>query len=526
MPSVDEQLTRALREAAPRPTTSGLDQRLARRRRARAARRRVGTAALTVVVLAGTAAGFVALSDAFEGDEQVREPSPTPAEPTPTVSSSDAIRLAGVPFAVCRITTVPGDFGPGLDTAWVFEEEHTPGSGCDRSEGFQHLAVGSDGRVRIMSRRLTDVLDDDAWRVWAYAAPDLNDDGTDEIAVARQGREPDARHLWLFRVADGGVVPITEECGPACDPVPWNIEIGPIRHEDGAVTNSGLLCGGPEDRDVLTTWQADPQDPLHVYLSKWRFDRTMLVPAGDIEAVIFGKTGQVPASGLDELCGSPTNRSVDFPFYLTEDVEPTELCNTSSMTGDVNGDGATDLVTIGSVVGPDGCPSEGQRNRILTIDLDGDQRADVVSDAIDCSTWCFPFVAADLSGDGTAEILVNEGHTAPPASAAIAVYALVDDDLVPVTFPDGTNRFPLVNSSQGYHGAYCLPEDGVFVTWHGETDDGGSLERVTYDFFELDEQMLRFESLPQGGPWYSDLPPVGQRGYEGVFCGVEVEPLG
>jgi hypothetical protein len=175
------------------------------------------------------------------------------------------------------------------------------------------------------------------------------------------------------------------------------------------------------------------------------------------------------------------------------------------------------------------CPTEGQDDRLLTVDLDGDTVPDVESDAIDCSTWCFPFAAVDLSFDGRAEILVNEGHTAPPASAVIAVYELVDGRLEPVLFPDETNRFLLVDSWQGYHGAYCKGEGDLFMTWGGQTDEsGGVLASITFREYRMDADELRFE-LQRETPLeaFGDaLPPRGYRGYDGLFCGVDVAPLG
>ena len=43
--------------------------------------------------------------------------------------------LEGIPFRVCRPMSIPGSFGPALDTLWVFEEE--PGSGRVRDEGVR-----------------------------------------------------------------------------------------------------------------------------------------------------------------------------------------------------------------------------------------------------------------------------------------------------------------------------------------------------------------------------------------------------
>lgn len=250
-------------------------------------------------------------------------PTPTPTlDTSPSLENGDALQIAGVPFLVCRVTVVSGDFGEGMDTAWVFEEERVPGAGCVQSEGFQRLAVGSDGRVDILSPRITDVLNDDAWKVWAYAAPDVNGDGIDEIAIAREGQQPRAIHLWLLTVAGGRIQTVSDatrepiDCGPDCDPAAWNVEIGPIIGKNGAVSDSGLSCGllRPEDRDALVYWQADTENPLRVYLSKWHLDGRTLEPAGDGELFIDGTPGAYPPSGLDGLCGSPVSIS---PNYLT-----------------------------------------------------------------------------------------------------------------------------------------------------------------------------------------------------------------
>ena len=83
-------------------------------------------------------------------------------------------------YKVCRVLSLPGDFGDAGDAVVVFEEERAPGAGCSGSEGFQHVAVLRDGRVTALSRRITDVYPDEVWKVRPYAAPDLNGDGVDE----------------------------------------------------------------------------------------------------------------------------------------------------------------------------------------------------------------------------------------------------------------------------------------------------------------------------------------------------------
>jgi hypothetical protein len=278
--------------------------------------------ALSVVVLGGVLYAMRPSDQPSSGDATSAPASTPTVDTSPTPENGDALQIAGVPFLVCRVTVVSGDFGDGMDTAWVFEEERVPGAGCVGTEGFQRLAVGSKGRVDILSPRITDVLNDDVWKVWAYAAPDVNGDGIDEIAIAREGEQPRAIHLWLLTVAGGRIQTVSDatrepiDCGPDCDPIAWNVEIGPIMRKNGAVSNSGLSCGllRPEDRDALVYWQADTEDPLHVYLSKWHLDGRTLGPAGDGELFINGTPGAYPPSGLEDLCGSPVSIS---PDYLT-----------------------------------------------------------------------------------------------------------------------------------------------------------------------------------------------------------------
>jgi hypothetical protein len=250
------------------------------------------------------------------------QPTPTPT-PTPSPSATDvgaAETLPGVPFGVCRITSIPGTFGDELDTAWVFEEERVPGAGCVNSEGFQRLALGSGEQIEVMTDRITDVLNDDAWRVWVYAAPDLDGDGIDEIALARRGTDPDARHLWFFRYRDGALWPLLGDCGEACRGVPWDVEIGPVWHENGPVTPAGLFCapiqpldGGPSTRGLMT-WQMTADDPPTLVLDAWQLVGTQLRLAGKIDGG-GSVAAPAPPSGLDDLCGSVVHDLPDFPNY-------------------------------------------------------------------------------------------------------------------------------------------------------------------------------------------------------------------
>jgi hypothetical protein len=227
--------------------------------------------------------------------------SPRPA------GSGDAVAIDGVPFKVCRPMTIPGDFGSGLDTAWVFEEERVPGAGCIGSEGFQRLGIGSASDVQLLSDRITDLVGDDAYKVSPYAAPDLNGDGVAEIAVAKQGDPNTSRTIWFFQIrSNDKLAPISEACGSGCDPTPFRATIGTSTHPDGTTTQSGLYCEGQGASELLIEWSATSDDPLLISETRRGFTNGVLDVVSRRTYRVASVEGY-PPSGSGDLCGSPTN---------------------------------------------------------------------------------------------------------------------------------------------------------------------------------------------------------------------------
>jgi hypothetical protein len=227
--------------------------------------------------------------------EDASPPTPEPSPQPP----AHAISVPGVPFDVCRPTTIDGAFGDGLTAVVVFEEERVPGAGCVGSEGFQRLGIGDGQRVQILSERLTDVFTEDAYKVWPYAAPDLNGDGVDEIALAKQ-QANGTMSLWFIQLVDGEPVPVTERaCDGICqEVVPWHVLIGPVTGQDGTVTQGGVTCDG----DRITEWRSLPDDPGTVtYREGSLVDGTFRASSRDRFQRAY------PPSGVGELCGSPTS---------------------------------------------------------------------------------------------------------------------------------------------------------------------------------------------------------------------------
>jgi hypothetical protein len=201
--------------------------------------------------------------------------------------------------------TIDGNFGSGMDRAWVFEEERVPGAGCVGSEGFQRLAVGSGDHVDLLSDRITDITTDRAYKVWPYATPDLDGDGVDEIALAK-GEAPGSRLIWFVAVIGRDLVPVIRDCGGGCEDA-WNPIIGKIGHEDGTITQAGMYCE-PDDGGgtLLVKWATDAANPLMVIESRWTLrDRTVQ----SVSRLNYSvpSTQAYPPSGLDALCGSPVS---------------------------------------------------------------------------------------------------------------------------------------------------------------------------------------------------------------------------
>jgi hypothetical protein len=201
------------------------------------------------------------------------------------------------------------------------------------------------------------------------------------------------------------------------------------------------------------------------------------------------------------------------------------LCHSVDFSSDVDGDTSPDRVWLGARTFHNGtCAADPSKRRVLVVDLHDDGSPDVVSTAMDCSTWCVLFGVADLNGDGVSEILVNENHLVPPVSAQIAVYELRNANLERVTFPDGGNRFGLQNSWQGYSGAFC-GRDGTLALWSGETDDGGTVRKVAWYMYRLDPSALRFEPVGTHGPFRTHELPRST-GYDGRLCGTTTSSIG
>jgi hypothetical protein len=171
------------------------------------------------------AIGFCCPEPDWRGDANPVSPSVEP-DPTPTNSPPTGEDI-GLGFPVCNVTSVGGVFAPGVDgIAWVATK--TGDVGCPSlGDGMQVVAVDVSGDG--VADTSFGPLQCDSW-CSAFAAPDVDGDGTDELMV--QNIQFTIAGLRLYDVGsdpDARVIPVTvsspgypgEGLAPGAEPQLW-----------------------------------------------------------------------------------------------------------------------------------------------------------------------------------------------------------------------------------------------------------------------------------------------------------------
>ena len=299
MPSIDDQLRTRMREGAPRPGSDGdLVERLAARKHRRAATRRIGTIGLVAVVLLATAGTFVALGRAFNTD---RGPGATPAA---TQTPPDL----GLGFPICDVMSMPITVAGAQGNAYVFTKAI---DACPKP-GDGHRFVGADldgdGTVDATAPELADCFAPVGCE--AFAAPDVNGDGTSEIAVSTAGA--DGYGVWLYAVtwSPPALEPIT-----VVDPQGiGNLQTGALQFGwvDVVGHAEGARCDTLPNGSTFTIFGADKMDPnANVQVTDLRI-------AGATATVVGASHDRVPIAEApapgNTLCGTPLHGSAaNFP---------------------------------------------------------------------------------------------------------------------------------------------------------------------------------------------------------------------
>jgi len=288
MPTLDDDLRRRLRTAAPRasgppPSVDAISARAHRR-----ALRRRASAILVVAVIVVAAIAAVGLASR----QQTALTPGNDETPVPLVEN------LGLPFPVCRVSTMPSSTAAGLGSAAVFTES-SDGRCPSRGDGFTGVGVDVDGNGVLDAT--FGPLPDCWYRCEAFAAPDVNDDGVSEIAVSTEGAEGYGVFLYSVTTDPPAIEPIV---------VTSSFDRGP---SDGDPLQFAWVdvATHASSADCVTT--ADEEPLLDLYTTE------KLTPAQvqTVSIQIAGATATVTAIATDtmpldrapmpseQLCGAP-----------------------------------------------------------------------------------------------------------------------------------------------------------------------------------------------------------------------------
>ena len=132
-------------------------------------------ATVTVIAWQPLTTGGAVVPEPSPGETIVPEPTPSP---TPPVSEG---RDIGLGFPVCNVTSVSGVFAPGVDGSAFVATKAGDTGGCSRSGvGFQVVAIDFSGDG--LADASYGPLECETW-CSAFAAPDVDGDGTDELLI-------------------------------------------------------------------------------------------------------------------------------------------------------------------------------------------------------------------------------------------------------------------------------------------------------------------------------------------------------
>jgi Tol biopolymer transport system component len=334
--------------------------------------------------------------------------------PTPTTPKEDL----GLGYAVCRVTSMPITTSAGPGAAYVFTVKGT--DGCpEHADGIAGVDVDNDGAVDATYGPIKDCF----FACEAFAAPDINADGTSEIAVSTEGA--DGYGVSLLAMSSSG--PPTLTTIRVEDPQGLAHLLDPLEFAwvDVATHFAGARCGNLDDGTPTLILDGGDKLPPDADVRS-----TTLVLNGTTATVVDVSSITMPLADApvpgNELCGTPVyNSAAAFP----DSVEPgldigigANICNESQLERDLDGNGTIDTVWVGTEVKNGRCPVRGSGVSIVAVDLDGDGRVDGSYAALPrCDEGCGVFAATDLDADSRMEVVVALQRSATPE---YAVYGL------------------------------------------------------------------------------------------------------
>jgi hypothetical protein len=488
--------------------------------------RRLQTATLVVVVLAGTAGGFVFLSDAFHDGSASIGGSVTPLPSATTTAPSGPIDI-GLGFPVCDVRTMHTDLdGSGtVDTVSV-ATKMSDAPDCPAPGTSSELLVvdlNGDGKADATGGPLACPTGCEP-----FATPDVNGDGLPEIAIVvdRPADGTKRIQLWDLTTPPGGslaVIPFVDANGD-----PATFTWGTVSNWGGhGPEDFGVSCTSRTSPPLVTEWQAIPTGPGSWHISEHGYHvvgselRSSFEDSYDVP----GEETAFPDGGGDTMCGA---------LVLSTTAAPTRsdlglgfpVCDVQNMSSDFNGDGAADTAYLAAKMNDIGCPTNGTDVEFLVVDLNADGQADTVFGPLQCESRCRMFGTPDLDGDGRADIaIIQQDHPVD----FVTTYRLIGGALESFVVADGAGTHPLAiawghdasTSPPTVSGAFCNPSEAgpELVVWEADELGGGAFRERQRSYHFDGSRLIQPSTTPIDVPAdESSLPSLD------TLCGAPVTP--
>jgi WD40-like Beta Propeller Repeat len=416
-------------------------------------------------------------------------------QPVPLTSASPSIDNLGLDFPICRVMSMPITIAGSPGGASVFTRAD---SGCPKAgEGDRFVAadLNGDGLVDTAPVQLHGCFPPVGCE--AFAAPDVNADGTSEIAVSNAGA--DGYGVWLYALTPSppAIQPIQ-----VADSIYKQVRPGPLEFAwvDVAGHAEGAACHTASGVPLLNVFGYDKfDDPTKVITDSVQIVGTTADVMG--ESTVSKSLAEAPVPG-NELCGAPLQGSAaNFPNGAHSDQMDigigNPLCDVSKVVADFTGDGQDDTALVG-MEGRDGrCTNAAEGTEIVALDSTGDGLPDGGYDVNDGCVGCEALAAADLDGDGLPELIVLHESSATPVYELIKIVrpGTESSGLVPIRIsPDvpqmglSANETLLLTAGGDEGSSFAIgcegpPDAPVLVQWSSQhpVDGTGSDVRDVYE---------------------------------------------
>jgi TolB protein len=334
----------------------------------------------------------------------------------------------------------------------------------------------------------------------------MNADGSDVQRLTTTGVDYDPH--WS---PDGRFIVFTRQDGSSSDIY--------VMRADGSDVRQ-LTFGGERDTNMDPQWSPDGRLIAYVAGRTGGSGDLVLVRTDGSEPTVLveadGAGGVLAISWQPLPTGAPATPTPTPAEPIGERITDVGLgqllCDVTSVAGVFLSAYPESRAFVGSEPTSSGsCATAEDLTGIIAIDLDGDEIADVSSDAFDCQYACEAYAAPDVDGDGTDELLVlNVGFSV----RGVQLFDVLPDEDAPAILPvvveppgdavlgfqgfdgSGLPQFWIGGDGFGLDALRCEPsaEGRVLVSTTAQTeppDAPSSVWQAHETTFQLDDGVLR-----------------------------------